>query len=168
MVWETILHLVTGWVDAAEAFLTSEWDATKVLQSIAACFTIGAGALGILQTLRFAEKRLYRRLVECLNKEEVRLDGSRKQLVAALRKTVPGKPKIEPIFSNRQLSLALRQMRWGRLNKAEISLQAALALADEKVALAAERSDVHRRQKLSAHLLLGAIAEFSKESSDCT
>lgn len=37
--------------DAVEAWFATEWDVAKVLQSLAACVTIGGGAFGIWQGL---------------------------------------------------------------------------------------------------------------------
>lgn len=159
----SLFQILQGWIDAAEVFLTSDWDTTKFLQAVAACVTIGAGAFGIFQGLRYAESRLSKRILVYLKAEEHRLKYNRSLLIAAIKKPTPGRPKIEPLFSNHLLTKALRQMRWGRKNGAEISLKAALALADEKIGIASTHVDTHKQQKLAAHLLLGAIADSKKD-----
>ncbi len=70
---------------------------------------------------------------------------------------------MKPVFSNGQLSLALKQLKWGRTAKAEASLEAALKLTEEKLLTADKFAGIHRRQKAAAHLLLGAIADSKKD-----
>lgn len=159
ILWTVIRSIV----DAVEAYFSTEWDLAKVLQSLAACVTIGGGAFGIWQALRFADKRLADRIDGYLKREEDRLKQARTTLLGAIRKTTPGRPKFEPVFSSEALSKALKDLNWGRTKRAEDGLLAALKLIEEKVDTAEERAATHRRQQAAAHLLLGAIADTRKE-----
>lgn len=162
MTWDIVSLLMAG-LDAVEAFVTSPWDATKVLQSIAAIVGILSGSFGIWQALRFAEKRLAERLQEYLERDEQRLREARTTLLGAVTKGVPRRPNIKPVFLSDALSKAMRQLKWGRIGPAQDSLVAALKLAGEKEEAAGRLAEQHRKQKAAAHLLLGAIADSKKD-----
>jgi tetratricopeptide (TPR) repeat protein len=163
MSWDWVFTLLQAAADTVDAYLESEWDATKVLQSLAACVTISGGVFGIWQAYRFAEGRLARRLLDYLKHEDERLKDARTALLGAVTRGVPQRPAVKPVFSNGQLSLALKQLKWGRTSKAEASLAAALKLAEEKLVTADKYAGAHRRQKAAAYLLLGAIADSKKD-----
>jgi tetratricopeptide (TPR) repeat protein len=158
-----LFTLLQAAAETIDAFLDSEWDAAKVLQSLAACVTIAGGGYGIWQAYRFAERRLADRLLEYLRHEDERLKSARTALLSAVTRGVPKRPTVKPVFSNGQLSLALKQLKWGRTAKAEASLEAALKLTEEKLLTADKFAGIHRHQKAAAHLLLGAIADSKKE-----
>ncbi|PPD28440.1 MAG: hypothetical protein CTY20_10180 [Hyphomicrobium sp.] len=162
MTWDVLSLLAAGF-DAVEAFLTSPWDATKVLQSIAAIVGILSGSFGIWQALRFAEKRLANRLQEYLKRDEQRLRDARTTLLGAVTRGVPKKPNIKPVFLSDALTKAMKQLKWGPIGPAQESLMAALKLASEKEEAAGKLAEQHRRQKAAAHLLLGAIADSKKD-----
>lgn len=159
MDWDSVWSLLHALAESIDVFMQKEWDVTKLLQALAACVTIVGGTFGIIQAWRFAEKRLADGLRSYLRREEERLEGARQQLIGTIKKTSPGRPKVEPVYSSRELDKALRQLRWGRTEHAEQSLASALKLIDEKVGVAEGFVASHRRQKAAAHLLLGAIAD---------
>src|SRR5271166_1764949 len=144
-------------LDKTEVFVLSDWNTTKTLQATAALLSIATGSYGLYKAYLYAEKRLAHRLFEFLQREEQRLADARHKLMLAHARPSIHKERIQTVFANRPLNSALHQMRWGKNERAERSLEDALKLINEQVDAAQQWQLAQKNQKAAAHLLLGAI-----------
>lgn len=138
----------------------------KLLQGIAAIIGAIVTALGAYKTWRYAEGKLGERLSEFLEREEEHLVLARKEVAALQKKRTGGKRDRPELFSNRELNLALKQVRKRKFRAAQTLLTEALIRTQEREDKAKSKASLHLKQKAMAHLLLGAIADNEHRNDD--
>ncbi len=129
------------------------------LQGFAATVTIFTGGYGIYKWWSYAERRLFLRLTEYIEREEHRLAEARILLLNSLKRLEPHTPTIGPLFASGQMCYALRQMSWGWGDEAESNLLEVVAKADRQKLLALRKAEFHDKEKATAHVLIGALAD---------
>lgn len=138
----------------------------RLLQALAAIIGALISALGFYKAWKYAESKLGERLTDFLKKEEDKLAAARKS-VAAIRENRSALKQDAPvIFSNRELSAALKEVRKRRFTTAEKLLTDALGRTQERESLAQEKAALHGKQRAMAHLLLGAIADSQNRNDE--
>lgn len=135
----------------------------KLLQGVAAVLGAMISALGFYKAWRYAENKLGDRLVEFLEKEEQRLDVSRRAAREIQNSKSVLKRDLPSIFTNDELRLALRHFHRGRLSKAEAYLADAIERSREREAMANAKAHLHGQQRAVGNLLLGAIADARQD-----
>jgi tetratricopeptide (TPR) repeat protein len=138
----------------------------KLLQGIAAVIGAIVTALGAYKTWRYAEGKLGERLTEFLDREEKQLALARAK-VAELHGQQSARKQDHPVlFSNRELNLALKQVKKRKFTEAQTLLTEALERTKVRADRAAEKAGLHVRQKAMAHLLLGTIADSQHRNDE--
>ena len=150
-------------------FLTTGWDASKVIQIGLA---IAGTSFGAVMAWRNAEERVLERLKQFLLREERRVEQARAELLARIQRPHIAKSGDVQIFSNNELRNALHRFArkphvFGRrsLVRAERELAHVVDLAGEKIRFAEGLQHVHQRQYAAAHLILGALADARSENA---
>lgn len=170
--WGHAMEFLNEYADHIGEFFTwiSNPDSTvpvvKLLQAFAAVIGALVTTLGAVKTWKYAESRLGDRLTEFLEREEEQLAIARKA-VADLHSHRIARKRDEPVlFSNRELNLALKQLKKRRFSAAETLLTEALKRTQEREEKAQEKASLHGRQKAIAHLLLGTIADNGHKNDE--
>jgi tetratricopeptide (TPR) repeat protein len=134
-----------------------------LLQAIAAVLGATISILGFYKAWRYAESRLGERLKGFLAREEEKLAVARlevKRMRGERSAVRHARPKL---FSNHELRQALRHVRTRRFTSAETLLNDALLRTKEREDLAFGQTELHKKQRAMAHLLLGAIADAKND-----
>lgn len=135
----------------------------KLLQALAALVGAAISAMGFYKAWRFAERRLGRRLTEFIDQEESRLVEARASARELRSSQSAARSAAPQIFTNSELKEALKQFHRGRFKKAEGHLLESLARTEAREAMAQEKVSLHGRQRATANLLLGAIADHNRD-----
>jgi tetratricopeptide (TPR) repeat protein len=145
--------IVAAWTAAVGtivAFTFADW--------IKIALAIVGGVYGIYQAYLHAERRIHRLLDRYFSREQQKLSGARSSILRAIERAHKTHPVVEPIFSNRELRLAVRSLRLGRHDKASTHLKKIGSLAEARRANIEKYRRLHTAQTATSHLFLGAIA----------
>jgi tetratricopeptide (TPR) repeat protein len=119
---------------------------------------IVGGVYGIYQAYVHAERRIHLLLDRYFSREQEKLASARRCVLAAIVAAHRTRPVTEPIYSNRELRLAVRSLRLGNYDRATLRLRKVGSLADQRRKNIEKYRELHTRQTATSHLFLGAIA----------
>src|SRR6185503_2369671 len=116
------------------------------------------GVYGIYQAYVHAERRIHLLLDHYFSREQDKLVDARKNVLSAIERAHKTRPVTEPIYSNRELRLAIRSLRLGKYEKAAVRLRKVGSLAEARRRNIEKYRQLHTTQTATSHLFLGAIA----------
>ena len=143
------------WITSPE----SQIPVLRLLQGIGGVLGALISALGLYKAWRYAESRLSERLMEFIEREEQTLAKSRQVLTVFRDKRSAIKPSQAPLFTDFELSKALKLVRRKRFGRVETLLTKSVEQAQERAILARDKAALHDNQRAMAYLLLGAMAD---------
>lgn len=144
-----------SWVTSPD----SQIPVLRLLQGIGGVLGALISALGLYKAWRYAESRMGERLKEFIDREEQTLARSRQVLTVFRDSRSAVKPTQPHLFTNFELSKALKLVRRKRFGRAETLLAKSVEQAQERAILARNKAALHDNQKAMAYLLLGAMAD---------
>ena len=157
MSWEALWAIALSGLATAWAFMTTSWDAAKIIGAVAGAVTIASTGTGIYLKYRTSGRQLVKRMLEFIHSGEKRLAEARQTLGAMAVLPSPALPEGTPVFPQHVLAPALKRMKWGRTQAASGALARAIAVAEERTRIALARAEHQRKEQALAHLMLGAI-----------
>lgn len=118
---------------------------------------------GLFLQWRYAQHNLFERLENFIEKEDTRLDKARLPIISQIRRPEPQRFAYEPIYSNKSLSRALKEIGLQKFGRAEKRLASSVSQIKERLQLCEKNLTIQKEQLATAHLALGAIAASKSE-----
>ena len=165
MTWDSVWAVAVSGVSAAWVFLSTGWDAAKVITAIAGIVTITSTGIGIYLKYRTTGRQLVKRILEFIHSQEQRLAGTRSTLNSMALLPSPARETAAPVFPVRDLEPTLKRLKWGNIKRAQGAIDTAANRAGDQAAVATKRAEQQKKEEALAHLMLGAI-EASRQSGD--
>ena len=164
MTWDTVWALLVSLGTSVWVFVTSGWDAAKIITAIGGTVTILSASYGLYTKWRTSGRRLVARVLEFIEKREQRLVDTRTMLENIATRPSPGHAN-GVLFPREVLDRSLVRMKWGKARTAAADILQAVTLAKQRAEMAEAHAREQQKEQALAHLMLGAIAA-SRESND--
>jgi hypothetical protein len=143
-----------------------DFDGAKALQVTYYSVALALASIGLWRTIRFAESKLPKRLLEYATREEGRIVEKSREVLAHI-KSIPNLPsRAGEIDVNAEVDRAFGYLTKGDGRRAAAELQDLALRLDEKVKVATANLDLVKHQAASAQLFVGTLVQKVPELSD--